>query len=66
MSAEITVFLTQAYKYPRGNLKMRFSRMLVSFPFGYRSGIVTCPDDGYEAATLREGVRQLRYFGEFS
>ncbi|XP_045761794.1 cleavage and polyadenylation specificity factor subunit 1 isoform X1 [Maniola jurtina] len=57
------LMIYQAYKYPRGNLKMRFSRMLVSFPFGYRSGIVTCADDGYEASALRESVRQMRYFG---
>ncbi|XP_045540280.1 cleavage and polyadenylation specificity factor subunit 1 isoform X2 [Papilio machaon] len=57
------LMIYQAYKYPRGNLKMRFSRMSVSFPFGYESGVVSCPDDGYEAAMLRDNVRQLRYFG---
>ncbi|KAI8423472.1 hypothetical protein MSG28_012593 [Choristoneura fumiferana] len=54
---------TRAYKYPRGNLKLRFSRVSVAFPFGYRSATITSPDDSYEAATLRENVRQLRYFG---
>ncbi|XP_041971473.1 cleavage and polyadenylation specificity factor subunit 1 [Aricia agestis] len=57
------LMIYQAYKYPRGNLKMRFSRMAVSFPFGYKSEVVSCPDDSYEASALREGVRQLRYFG---
>ncbi|CAK1589446.1 unnamed protein product [Parnassius mnemosyne] len=57
------LMIYQAYKYPRGNLKMRFSRMNVSFPFGYESETVTCPEDSYEAAMLRDGVRQLRYFG---
>ncbi|CAG4972278.1 unnamed protein product [Colias eurytheme] len=53
----------QAYKYPRGNLKLRFSRVACSFPFGYRGTPLVTPDDGYEAATLRENVRYLRYFG---
>ncbi|XP_061384693.1 cleavage and polyadenylation specificity factor subunit 1 [Danaus plexippus] len=57
------LMIYQAYKYPRGNLRMRFSRMSLSFPFGYRSGVVSCPEESYEASTLREGVRQLRYFG---
>ncbi|KAL4709697.1 hypothetical protein ACJJTC_007428 [Scirpophaga incertulas] len=52
----------QVFKYSRGNLKMRFSRVAVSFPFGYKSGPVGS-DEGYEAATLRENVRHLRYFG---
>ncbi|XP_049880956.1 cleavage and polyadenylation specificity factor subunit 1 [Pectinophora gossypiella] len=55
------LMIYQAYKYPRGNLKMRFSRMAVSFPFGYTGG-VTNNDDNYETGVLRENVRQLRYF----
>ncbi|XP_072946288.1 cleavage and polyadenylation specificity factor subunit 1 [Epargyreus clarus] len=57
------LMIYQAYKYPRGNLKMRFSRVTAAFPFGYRSDVLTAPEDGYEAAALRENVRQLRYFG---
>lgn len=53
----------QAYRYPRGNLKLRFSRLAASFPFGYRSSVIT-HEDSYEATCIRENVRQLRYFGE--
>ncbi|KAM3957206.1 cleavage and polyadenylation specificity factor subunit 1 [Aphomia sociella] len=54
------LMIYQAYKYPRGKLKLRFSRAPLSFPFGYRSAAAA--DDGYEAALLRDNVRQLRYF----
>ncbi|CAB3240456.1 unnamed protein product [Arctia plantaginis] len=57
------LMIYQAYKYPRGNLKMRFSRVNVSFPFGYRAGSLSTSDDSYEAQQLKEGVRQCRYFG---
>ncbi|KAH9636042.1 hypothetical protein HF086_016916 [Spodoptera exigua] len=48
----------RAYKYPRGNLKLRFSRARVSFPFGYSAEPLSSPDDSYEAALLKENVRQ--------
>ncbi|XP_047519601.1 cleavage and polyadenylation specificity factor subunit 1 [Pieris napi] len=57
------LMIYQAYKYPRGNLKLRFSRMQTTFPFGYKGGYIGCPEDGYEAAALRENVRYMRYFG---
>ncbi|XP_063370441.1 cleavage and polyadenylation specificity factor subunit 1 [Cydia amplana] len=58
-----TLMIYQAYKYPRGNLKLRFSRINVSFPFGYQSATVTSSEDSYEASILRDNVRQMRYFG---
>ncbi|XP_028164475.1 cleavage and polyadenylation specificity factor subunit 1-like [Ostrinia furnacalis] len=62
MRCDNTLMVYQAYKYPRGNLKMRFSRMNVSFPFGYAGGD-PAPADSYEGTFLREHVRQMRYFG---
>lgn len=55
------LMIYQAYKYPRGNLKLRFSRMSVPFPFGYAAG-APAADDNYEIASLKDAVRQLRYF----
>ncbi|XP_046972661.1 cleavage and polyadenylation specificity factor subunit 1 [Vanessa cardui] len=49
------LMIYQAYKYPRGNLKLRFSRVSASFSFGYR-GSPARPADAPD-------VRQLRYFG---
>ncbi|CAH2098493.1 unnamed protein product [Euphydryas editha] len=49
------LMIYQAYKYPRGNLKLRFSRMSVPFPFGYRG---TPP-----RASDVPDIRQMRYFG---
>lgn len=62
MQNELMIY--QAYKYPRGNLKLRFCRVTVSFPFGYESVPSTAQSaDTYETAGVRDGVRQLRYFG---
>ncbi|VVD01045.1 unnamed protein product [Leptidea sinapis] len=58
-----TLLIYQAYKYGRGNLKVRFSRIQASFPFGFRGEPLACPEDSYEAASIRENVRYLRYFG---
>ncbi|XP_053620009.1 cleavage and polyadenylation specificity factor subunit 1 [Plodia interpunctella] len=63
MRCDDQLMIYQAYKYPRGNLKMRFSRIHTSFPFGYLSETPAYDGDSYEAAALRENVRQLRYFG---
>ncbi|CAH0759559.1 unnamed protein product [Diatraea saccharalis] len=63
MRFEDQIIFYQAYKYPRGNLKMRFSRLPLTFPFGYLGGMVGGEDDSYEATSLRENVRQMRYFG---
>ncbi|CAH0697287.1 unnamed protein product [Spodoptera exigua] len=62
MRCEDQLMIYQAYKYPRGNLKLRFSRARVSFPFGYSAEPLSSPDDSYEAALLKENVRQCRYF----
>ncbi|XP_022837333.1 cleavage and polyadenylation specificity factor subunit 1 [Spodoptera litura] len=62
MRCEDQLMIYQAYKYPRGNLKLRFSRVRVSFPFGYSSEPLSSPDDSYETALLKENVRQCRYF----
>ncbi|XP_052749426.1 cleavage and polyadenylation specificity factor subunit 1 [Galleria mellonella] len=56
------LMIYQAYRYPRGNLKMRFSRVPVSFPFGRRAAPPAAAADGRDAAVLRDNVRQLRYF----
>ncbi|XP_063897189.1 cleavage and polyadenylation specificity factor subunit 1 [Helicoverpa armigera] len=63
MRCEDQLMIYQAYKYPRGNLKLRFSRSRVSFPFGYNAAPLTEPADSYETALLKENVRQCRYFG---
>uniref|UniRef100_A0A2A4JWZ2 Cleavage/polyadenylation specificity factor A subunit C-terminal domain-containing protein n=1 Tax=Heliothis virescens TaxID=7102 RepID=A0A2A4JWZ2_HELVI len=63
MRCEDQLMIYQAYKYPRGNLKLRFSRSRVSFPFGYNAAPLTEPTDSYETALLKENVRQCRYFG---
>ncbi|KAL0860312.1 hypothetical protein ABMA27_009720 [Loxostege sticticalis] len=63
MRFDTILMVYQAYKYPRGNLKMRFSRMNVSFPFGYMGGTAGSTGDSYEGTFLRENVRQMRYFG---
>ncbi|XP_045455105.1 cleavage and polyadenylation specificity factor subunit 1 [Melitaea cinxia] len=49
------LMIYQAYKYPRGNLKLRFSRMSVPFPFGYRGTPPRAPDV--------PDIKQMRYFG---
>ncbi|KAI5632707.1 CPSF A subunit region domain-containing protein [Phthorimaea operculella] len=61
MDDELIIY--QAYKYPRGNLKLRFSRANISFPWGYQGGEPTTKVDNYETAILKDNVRQLRYFG---
>lgn len=62
MRCEDQLMIYQAYKYPRGNLKLRFSRCRVSFPFGYSAAPLSSPDDSYETVLLKENVRQCRYF----
>ncbi|KAF9822498.1 hypothetical protein SFRURICE_006581 [Spodoptera frugiperda] len=62
MRCEDQLMIYQAYKYPRGNLKLRWSRARVPFPFGYCARPLSAPDDSYDAALLKENVRQCRYF----
>ncbi|KAJ0171666.1 hypothetical protein K1T71_012429 [Dendrolimus kikuchii] len=57
------LMIYQAYKYPRGNLKMRFSRVNVAFPFGYEAAMANSNEENFEMAMLKDNVRQLRYFG---
>ncbi|XP_030026309.2 cleavage and polyadenylation specificity factor subunit 1 [Manduca sexta] len=62
MRCDDQIMFYQAYKYPRGNLKIRFSRLNLLFPFGYIPSVVDTSEDGHEVATLKENVRQIRYF----
>lgn len=55
------LMIYQVYKYPRGNLKMRFSRINANFAFGFSSK-TTKEDDNLESWLLQDNVRQLRYF----
>ncbi|XP_060807779.1 cleavage and polyadenylation specificity factor subunit 1 [Amyelois transitella] len=50
------LMIYQAYKYPRGNLKLRFSRVAAPPPFGFAGAPRAAGD-------LADSVRQLRYFG---
>ncbi|KAG7296758.1 hypothetical protein JYU34_020693 [Plutella xylostella] len=59
------LLIYQAYKYPRGNLKLRFCRLQIPFAHGY-AGLEPDKDPNYEHWLLKDNVRQLRYFAAVS
>ncbi|GBP39414.1 Cleavage and polyadenylation specificity factor subunit 1 [Eumeta japonica] len=61
MKNELMIY--QVYKYPRGNLKMRFSRVQVHIPIEEDGDRARPDNDSYETWLLHDNVRQLRYFG---